>query len=166
MGARLRRSGKAAFVGLLVAVALVGSAWLAFATTAPKAPTYQASPIRIEGKGFCGDKRAHTRFQFDVARRANGSIRGGLHTQVGSDLPGTSFQGRQLTVLTVTGNTASFTIVGSLKGRHHDSRPYVADVIVTNAHPDTFATSVQSSTKVIYAIACEVRGGGIAFKKH
>jgi len=36
MGARLRRSGKAGAVAILVAIALVGSAWLAFATTAPR----------------------------------------------------------------------------------------------------------------------------------
>ena len=35
MGARLRRSGRAGIVTILVAVALVASAWLAYATSAP-----------------------------------------------------------------------------------------------------------------------------------
>jgi hypothetical protein len=35
MGARLRRSGKASIIGFLIAIALIGSAWLAYATTAP-----------------------------------------------------------------------------------------------------------------------------------
>ena len=39
MGARLRRSGKAGAVAFLIAIALIGSAWLAFATTAPNGPS-------------------------------------------------------------------------------------------------------------------------------
>ena len=35
MGARLRRSGKAGAITLLVAIALIMSAWLAYATSAP-----------------------------------------------------------------------------------------------------------------------------------
>jgi hypothetical protein len=41
MGARLRRNGKAGVVSMLVALALVASAWLAYATTAPNGtPSY------------------------------------------------------------------------------------------------------------------------------
>ena len=41
MGARLRRSGKAGVVSMLVALALIGSAWLAYASSAPKGtPSY------------------------------------------------------------------------------------------------------------------------------
>ena len=39
MGARLRRSGKAGAVAFIIAIALIGSAWLAFATTAPSGPS-------------------------------------------------------------------------------------------------------------------------------
>src|SRR4051812_34122208 len=39
MGARLRRSGKAGVVAFMTAIALIGSAWLAFATTAPGGPS-------------------------------------------------------------------------------------------------------------------------------
>ena len=39
MGARLRRSGKASIVAFIIATALIGSAWLAFATTAPGGPS-------------------------------------------------------------------------------------------------------------------------------
>ena len=39
MGARLRRSGKAGAVAFMIAIALIGSAWLAFATTAPTGPS-------------------------------------------------------------------------------------------------------------------------------
>jgi|SwirhisoilCB2_FD_contig_71_4363178_length_320_multi_2_in_0_out_0_1 hypothetical protein len=35
MGARLRRRSMATFVGLMIVLALVGSAWLAYATTSP-----------------------------------------------------------------------------------------------------------------------------------
>ena len=36
MGARLRRSGRAGLTVLIVTISLVGSAWLAFASTAPR----------------------------------------------------------------------------------------------------------------------------------
>jgi hypothetical protein len=166
MGARLRRSGKAGIVSLLVALALFGSAWLAYATTAPTPASYQTNPIRIVGKGFCGDKRNHSRFQLDVGRKANGQIRGRMHTQVGPKFPGTDFQGQQITVLNVSGNTASFTIVGQLAGKSRNRGKYTADVTVTNAHPDTYAISVHNAAGPIYTNACSVSGGGIAFKKH
>jgi len=36
MGARLRRRSMAALVGCIITLALLGSAWLAYATTSPK----------------------------------------------------------------------------------------------------------------------------------
>jgi hypothetical protein len=68
MGARLRRSGKASIIGFIIAIALIGSAWLAYATTAPGGnssyPTTTVSQTTVKpttttvckpGNGF-GDK--------------------------------------------------------------------------------------------------------------
>jgi hypothetical protein len=166
MGARLRRSGKAGLVSLLVAIALIGSAWLAYATTAPSSGSYPVTTIRIKGKGFCNDKKNNTRFQFDVQRKRDGRLLGALHTQLGPNNPsGTNFQGQQLTSLIVNGNTASFTINGQLHGPHNnDKNTYTADVTVTD-NPDTWSISVHNS-KVIYSNACPVMGGGITFANH
>ncbi len=167
MGARLRRTGKAGIVSLLVAIALIGSAWLAYATTAPTSGSYPVTTIRIKGKGFCVDKRNHTRFQFDVSRKRDGSLRGALHTQLGPNNPsGTNFQGQQVTSLIGNGNTASFSVNGQLHGPHNnDKNTYTADVEVTNGSPDTISISVHNS-KVVYSNACPVMGGGITFLNH
>lgn len=166
MGARLRRSGKAGVVSLMVAIALIGSAWLAYATTAPKGNTvYPVTAIRIKGKGFCGNKKNDSRFQFDVARKPNGQLRGSMHTEIGQ--PAVSFGGRQLTSLNVSGNTANFSINGNLNGHGvHDHTLYTADVTVTDGHPDTWSVKVHSGSHVIYQNACPVSGGFIDFQKN
>lgn len=163
MGARLRRSGKAGVVSMLVAIALVGSAWLAYATTAPKgASSYPTTPsIRIKGKGFCGDKKSNTNFEFDVRRTDKGQLAGSLHQQTASQ---TQFQGEQLLTLTVNGNTAQFSINGTLNGPHvNDKNTYTADVTVTDGNPDTIAITIHNGS-VIYSNACPVQGGFIVFQ--
>jgi hypothetical protein len=165
MGARLRRTGKAGIVSLFVAIALIGSAWLAYATTAPKSGSYPVTTSRIKGKGFCVDKKNNTRFQFDVSRKRDGSLRGAFHTELGPNNPGaSSFQGQQVTSLTVNGNTASFSVNGRLHGpgNNNNKNTYTADVTVTNGNPDTYSVSVHNGT-VIYSNSCPVMGGGITF---
>ena len=76
MGARLRRSGKASIIGFIIAIALIGSAWLAYATTAPSGtssyptttisqPTTTTAPhttttVCKPGNGFGDKNHCHT----------------------------------------------------------------------------------------------------------
>jgi hypothetical protein len=193
MGARLRRSGKAGVVSMLVALGLIASAWLAYASSAPngtssypppstttttKAPTTTTTlptttttkpagtpQIRIKGKGYCGSKDSLSRFQFDVRRDQNNQLKGNLHTQIGDSQH--QFQVQQLTSLTVNGNTASFSINGELHGPHltkaQKNATYTADVVVTDNNPDTWQISIHNSS-VIYTNSCPVSGGGIVFE--
>ncbi len=194
MGARLRRSGKAGVVSMLVALALIGSAWLAYATSAPNGVSAYPPPstttttvttppttvpattttttvpstspqIRIKGKGYCGSKDSLSRFQFDVRRDQNNQLRGSLHTQIGD--PQKQFQGEQLTSLTVSGNTANFSINGKIQGPHlttaEKNTTYTADVQVTDNNPDTWQISIHNGS-TIYTNSCPVQGGGIVFQ--
>jgi hypothetical protein len=174
MGARLRRNGKAGVVSMLVALALVASAWLAYATTAPNGtPSYPGTttttaapttttvlktPFRAKGKGSCANQ-ANSQFNFDV--KAAG---GGLHTQVGQP-GGVQFQAATADLLSfsIGGNTSTFSFQGRLYGPGTDSTRYVADVTVTD-EPDTWQISVHDETaRVIYNASCAVSNGAITF---
>ena len=194
MGARIRRSGKAGVVSMLVALGLIASAWLAYASSAPNGtasypppttvptttattvPTTTTTPTtvktttttvkqnehpRVKGKGFCGDKKSNTHFQFDVRITQHGDLKGNLHQQVGDQH---QFQGNQLTSLTVTGNTATFSINGHLHGPHltkaEKNATYTADVRAVDNNPDTIEISIHNGS-VIYSNACPVQGGFI-----
>jgi hypothetical protein len=149
---------------MLVALALVGSAWLAYATTAPRGvASYPTTPeIRVKGKGYCGDKKSQSHFQFDVRRDKHNQLKGGLHTEVGKSQ--LAFQGQQLTSLTLNGNTVTFSINGMIHGPHNkDKSTYTADVTATDGNPDTIAITVHNSS-VIYSNACTVQGGFIVIQ--
>jgi hypothetical protein len=61
MGARLRRSGKASIIGFIIAIALIGSAWLAYATTAPSGnSSYPTTTVCKPGYGYGDKNHCHT----------------------------------------------------------------------------------------------------------
>lgn len=164
MGARLRRSGKAGLVSLLVAIALVGSAWLAYATTAPKGGTYPTTVTRVKGRGFCNDRKSHTHFQFDVGFRVKKGVGGTFMTELGSN-PG-SFHGQDVQSLTISGNTATFTVTGKIAGPHiKDKTTYTANVTAVDNSPDTISISIHNGS-TIYTQSCVVVGGFIHLQKH
>jgi hypothetical protein len=160
---------------MLVALALVASAWLAYATTAPNGtPSYPGTttttaaptttttlaevPFRAKGKGSCANQ-ANSLFNFDV-KAAGGAV----HTQVGRP-GGVQFQASTADLLsfTIGGNTASFSFQGRLYGPGTDATRYIADVTVTDA-PDTWEISIaDEGGTVIYTASCSVSNGGITF---
>ena len=77
MGNRIRRTSKTALTALIVVFALIGSAWLAAATTGPKGVTYPVTAERAKGAGVVGtNKHDFTAFAFDVARDSHGKLKG------------------------------------------------------------------------------------------
>jgi len=81
MGARLRRGGKASFIGMIVVMALVGSAWLAYATTAPTAGSYPVTGAKVKAQGeiaLCNSatKPKCDKFNLNLVRKATGEHAG------------------------------------------------------------------------------------------
>jgi hypothetical protein len=90
-----------------------------------------------------------------------GDLKGHLHQKIGSQV---QFQGDELTALTVSGNTATFTINGRLHGpgltKAEKNTTYTADVTAVDNSPDTYQISIHNGS-VIYSNACPVQGGFI-----
>jgi hypothetical protein len=172
---------------MLVALGLIASAWLAYASSAPNgtasypppstttststatttpttAPRTTTTTIkatehpRVKGRGHCGDRGSNTDFGFDVRITQHGDLKGALHQQVGSQQ---QFQGEQVTSLTVNGNTAKFSVNGHLHGPHltkaQKAVTYTADVTAVDNNPDTIEISIHNGS-VIYSNACPVQG--------
>jgi hypothetical protein len=163
MGARLRRSGKAGVVGFLVAIALLGSAWLAYATTAPTGNSYPQTVTRAKGRGWCNDRHTHTHFQFDVGFRTSKGVGGTFITELGTSRG--SFHGQDVQSLTFSGNTATFVVDGKIVGTGtNDKSVYTASVTAVDNSPDTISINIHNGS-TIYSQSCVVMGGSIKLVK-
>ena len=155
MGTRLRRSGKAGVTGLIIAIALVGSAWLAYAATGPRGGAYPTTAVRVKGHGQVGTgKHAATGFEFDISRSTTGELKGVLNVHC-SGVPRQNFHSNDITSLIVVGKTASFTADGKLTGKGGKAQTITADATATDNSPDTFAVTIRKASN---AVVCSASG--------
>ncbi len=170
MGARLRRGGEASVISLIVVLALIGSAWLAYATTAPKGATsYPVVKAKVRGNGVVGDcsgdhdetsKTADvfasgvqcTEFTLRVDRSSTGELSGAITVECEATGLNLTFksknEGGRITSLSITNHTASFSANGGLEGKANKGKAYTADTTVTDNDDveDTFATTIKDSS--------------------
>jgi hypothetical protein len=144
MGARLRRGGKASFIGVIVVMAIVASAWLAYATTAPVTSSYPVTAAKVKAKGeiaLCNTatKPKCSKFSMNVQRKATGKHAGEL---VGSytvkdavNKVNYSFTKKTFTGLTcVNGTSATLTAAGGKgSGKANKQKTFSTTATVTGS---------------------------------
>jgi hypothetical protein len=145
--ARVRR---AAVVSFLVALALVLSAWLAYATTAPGHADYgNPNPTsHVAGGGGCLFI-PHSGFGFDIQHDGDGNLLGAARFDLGF-LPWRFF-GEQPTRLSVDGNQAWFRINGAVTGPLiHGEHAASANVAMIDGNPDRMSVTITDGRWVFY----------------
>src|SRR4051794_10312989 len=82
---RLRRTRKATAVALMIAIGLVGSAWLAYAAAGPTSSAYPVTAAKIKAKGELNDCTTPThgnpkcsKFVINLKRKGTGKNAGQL----------------------------------------------------------------------------------------
>ncbi len=151
VGQRIARVRKAAFVSFLVALALVLSAWLAYATTAPGHGSY-GNPVpptsHVLGGGGCLFI-PHSGFGFELRHDSDGKLIGAARFDLGS-LPW-AFFGDQPTRLHVEGNEAWFRVNGGVTGPLiHGVHAATANVAIIDGDPDRMSVTITDGRWVFY----------------
>ncbi len=161
MVVRLRNSGKAGVVAIMVAVALVGSAVLAYAWTAPSGGAYPVTAVSVAGHGTLGTSPNNTDFGIGVTRKSTGVIKGKVVVRlpkVGTTRP--LFKSSAITSVTTSGDTASITADGSVDkvaGFH-------LEISVTDNSPDMAAITLKQGVTTVYSTAGALTHGRVTVK--
>jgi hypothetical protein len=151
-------------MGLIVALALAGSAWLAYASTTPSGGTYPVQAVKATGHGQVNPcvtdtskkkpKTTCSKFNFNVVRDQKGKVSG--HLQVTCE--GTTevkYNSTAITSFVVTGNTANIGTTGKLNGKQFKGQTFTADATAVDNSPDTFTATIRNSSN---QVVCSVAG--------
>ena len=174
MVVRLRNSGRAGVVAVIVAIALCGSALIAYAAKAPSGGTYPTTFVKISGHGFVTAGTTKAAFEIEVVRNSSGSTVG--EVKIVTFTPGVAtvskfkhprpprphisiFKSESISALNVSGNSATFTATGRLDKQDGA----VANISVTD-NPDTFGATIMNGSTIVLSVSGPVHLGGISIK--
>jgi len=153
---RLRRTRRTGLTVLVIAIALIGSAWLAYASPTPQGASYPVTAAKIKAKGNINDcvpagkKQKCTAFSASVTRKSTGKVSGSLKVTVASTKTSYSFKspavtscGSNVAVLDGTGGKGS--------GKANKGKTFSSHTTINNNGTPTFDTVItDSSNAVIY----------------
>ena len=128
----MKHGRRIGFLGVVVVILLVASAWVASAAT---------TPTRVKGSGKLSiAPKLVDRFNFDISQDANGNVTGKVKITCG---PG-RFTATQITAYSVVGNTVTFTAVGSIL-LTSGPKAEIANV-TASSNPNTFSAYIYDAT--------------------
>jgi hypothetical protein len=161
---RLRRTRKTLLTALVISIALVGSAFLAYASTTPPNAAYPITAVKIKASGTLSDcvGKKCTKFTVNLQRKTTGKISGSAKVATAAKVT-YSFKSTGVTSLTCASNVASFHATnGKGSGKANKGKLFDTDTTIDNSTPatPTYTTTVRDSgtAAVVYSFAGPVTG--------
>ena len=152
---RLRRTRKATVVALMIAIGLVGSAWLAYAAAGPTAAAYPVTKIKVKAKGQfqptqptgCttpppGKKAKCGKYSASVQRKTDGTLKGSV--KVKDAQTKTTYSAKHITQLTCSNQSNAHVIAdqGKASGKPNKGKTYLINSEITETSPTTGSVTV------------------------
>ena len=159
---RLRRTRKTLLTALVISIALVGSAFVASASTTPVNAAYPLTASKIKANGNINDciGKKCTKFTVNLQHKTTGKFAGSYKLQTAAKT-NYSFTTKGFTSLTCVDNEATFHAQnGKASGSANKHKLFDTDTTINNVGTPTFTTTIRDSSTntVVYTNGGPVTG--------
>jgi hypothetical protein len=139
----------------MIAIGLVGSAWLAYAAAGPTATAYPVTKIKVKAKGTfqaaqptgCttpppGKKAKCGKFTASVQRKTDGTLKGSI--KVKDAQTKTNYSAKHILQLVCSNQSSAHVIAdqGKASGKANKGKTYLINAEITETSPTTGSVSV------------------------